>query len=92
MFNFEIIQGLEIKVIASSFPENLDKNSFKTPVDYVVENSRLKALDVSKSMTVIYFYLGLVKIKILIFNKIKDQRLVRDYRCRYRRRNGKQNL
>lgn len=46
------LKGLEIKVIPSSFAEDLDKSKFNAPVDYVIENSRLKVLDVAKNLKV----------------------------------------
>ena len=40
----------------SSFAEDLDKKLFETPADYVVENSRRKAEDVSKNIKVLKRY------------------------------------
>lgn len=40
-------QGLKFEVIPSTFEENLDKNTFKNPSDYVLENSKQKALEVA---------------------------------------------
>lgn len=42
--------GLDILVVPSKFPEDLDKSKFKTPADYVVENSRLKVVDVNNNL------------------------------------------
>ncbi|XP_068701796.1 probable bifunctional dTTP/UTP pyrophosphatase/methyltransferase protein isoform X2 [Montipora capricornis] len=39
--------GLKFEVIPSTFEENLDKNTFKNPSDYVLENSKQKALEVA---------------------------------------------
>ena len=39
------VQGLKFTVQPSSFAEDLDKSKF-TPAQYVVENSRIKALTV----------------------------------------------
>ena len=44
-------KGLNVKIVPSLFPENLDKNKF-TPYDYVVETSRCKALDVANNLKV----------------------------------------
>lgn len=41
-----VSKGLNVKVVPSNFKEDLDKATFKSPIDYVVEYSRLKALDV----------------------------------------------
>ncbi|KAJ3041464.1 hypothetical protein HDV00_009260 [Rhizophlyctis rosea] len=38
--------GLKFEVIASSFPEDLDKSSFKTAADYAKENALQKAKEV----------------------------------------------
>lgn len=38
--------GLKFEVIVSTFEENLPKDSFPSPEAYVIENARLKALDV----------------------------------------------
>ncbi|ETO22559.1 hypothetical protein RFI_14632 [Reticulomyxa filosa] len=45
----EILETIKLKfeVIPSTFPENLDKSKY-TPIQYVIENARLKALDVYK--------------------------------------------
>eukprot|EP00048_Salpingoeca_helianthica_P004811 m.81221 g.81221 ORF g.81221 m.81221 type:complete len:211 (+) comp13358_c0_seq2:113-745(+) len=42
--------GLRIEVIPSTFPENLDKASFANPAEYVLENSKLKALEVQQRL------------------------------------------
>ncbi|KAM7443891.1 hypothetical protein ABFA07_007460 [Porites harrisoni] len=39
--------GLKFDVIPSNFEENLDKSAFKHPYEYVLENSRQKALEVA---------------------------------------------
>jgi len=44
------ILGMSVKVVASTFEENLDKSLF-TPAEYVQENARLKALEVFERMT-----------------------------------------
>ncbi|CAF0760549.1 unnamed protein product [Brachionus calyciflorus] len=41
--------GLNIQIIPSTFPENLDKSKYE-PASYVMENSRLKALDVASGL------------------------------------------
>ena len=41
------IQGLKFEVIPSRFEETLDKTAFKYPFEYVLENSRQKALEVA---------------------------------------------
>ena len=41
------IQGLKFEVIPSTFEETLDKSAFKHPFDYVLENSKQKALEVA---------------------------------------------
>lgn len=42
-----MLQGLKFDVIPSNFEENLDKSAFKHPYEYVLENSRQKALEVA---------------------------------------------
>lgn len=42
-----MLQGLKFDVIPSNFEENLDKKAFKHPYEYVLENSRQKALEVA---------------------------------------------
>ena len=42
-----MLQGLKFDVIPSNFEENLDKSAFKHPSEYVLENSRQKALEVA---------------------------------------------
>ena len=42
-----MLQGLKFDVIPSHFEENLDKSAFKHPYEYVLENSRQKALEVA---------------------------------------------
>lgn len=44
---FAIFQGLQFEVIPSTFEETLDKSAFKHPFDYVLENSKQKALEVA---------------------------------------------
>ena len=44
---FAIFQGLKFEVIPSTFEETLDKSAFKHPFDYVLENSKQKALEVA---------------------------------------------
>jgi len=41
-----LCQGADFKVIASDFPETLDKATFPTPEEYCKENAKRKALDV----------------------------------------------
>ena len=45
---FEKFQGLQFEVIPSTFEETLDKSAFKHPFDYVLENSKQKALEVAE--------------------------------------------
>lgn len=40
-------QGLKFDVIPSTFEETLDKSAFKHPYEYVLENSKQKALEVA---------------------------------------------
>ena len=47
------LKGLNIQVVPSNFAEDLDKSTFKKPSDYVLENARLKAMDVAKNLKVI---------------------------------------
>lgn len=42
-----MLQGLKFDVIPSNFEENLDKSAFQHPYEYVLENSRQKALEVA---------------------------------------------
>lgn len=41
------MQGLKFDVIPSRFEETLDKSAFKHPYEYVLENSKQKALEVA---------------------------------------------
>ena len=41
------MQGLKFDVIPSNFEETLDKSAFKHPYEYVLENSKQKALEVA---------------------------------------------
>ena len=45
-----VFQGLKFDVVPSTFEENLDKQSFQCPSDYVQETARLKALEVAARM------------------------------------------
>lgn len=46
--HFELhTQGLKFDVIPSTFEETLDKSAFKHPYEYVLENSKQKALEVA---------------------------------------------
>jgi hypothetical protein len=38
---------MNIKIIPSTFAEDLDKSQFASPFDYVIENSKIKALEVA---------------------------------------------
>lgn len=44
---FESLQGLKFDVIPSTFEETLDKSAFNHPYEYVLENSKQKALEVA---------------------------------------------
>lgn len=39
-------QGLKFEIVPSSFEENLKKEDFNSPLDYVKETARQKTLDV----------------------------------------------
>ena len=41
------IKGLKFDIIPSRFEETLDKSAFKHPYEYVLENSKQKALEVA---------------------------------------------
>jgi predicted house-cleaning NTP pyrophosphatase (Maf/HAM1 superfamily) len=43
-------------VVASLFPENLDKSAFDHPIDYVSATSKGKALEVYERLQVRLFY------------------------------------
>lgn len=44
---FFILQGLKFSVVPSTFEENLNKDSFSTPLDYVTETAKQKTLEVT---------------------------------------------
>lgn len=41
------LQGLKFEILKSNFEENLDKSSFKSPVDYVKETAKQKTIEVA---------------------------------------------
>lgn len=43
--------GLSFTKVPSTFPEDLDKSTFDTPADYVIENARRKAMEVYNRLT-----------------------------------------
>ena len=43
-------QGLKFEVMSSTFEENLDKNSFSHPADYVKETARHKTMEVAQKL------------------------------------------
>lgn len=43
-------QGLKFTVVPSTFEENLDKSQFNHPKDYVLENAKQKALEVTRRL------------------------------------------
>ena len=45
-----LFQGLKFIVVPSVFEENLDKSQFSHPKDYVLENAKQKALEVTNRM------------------------------------------
>lgn len=49
-------KGIKVKVIPSQFKEDLNKANFKSPIDYAVEYSRLKALEVAETIKVDTIY------------------------------------
>lgn len=55
---FEHNLGLNVLIHPSTFAEDLLKSDFATPVDYVKENSRLKALDVAGKLTDWFLIVG----------------------------------
>ncbi|CAG2257969.1 maf [Mytilus edulis] len=42
-----MLQGLKFEILKSNFEENLDKSSFKSPVDYVKETAKQKTIEVA---------------------------------------------
>ena len=59
---------MKIKIVPSTFPEDLEKSKY-TPVDYVIENSRLKANNVVEILKVRILFWE------LLYNNIKKKSL-----------------
>uniref|UniRef100_A0A2R5LMZ2 Putative nucleic acid-binding protein asmtl n=1 Tax=Ornithodoros turicata TaxID=34597 RepID=A0A2R5LMZ2_9ACAR len=72
--------GLKYQIVTSDFEENLNKDDFPTPVQYAIETSRRKAVDVaeilskaSKSADLIIAADTIVTVDNVIYGKPKDQ-------------------
>lgn len=52
--------GLNYTIVASTFPETLDKSLFSHPTDYVKENALQKALEVYDRLKVCIYTIAIV--------------------------------
>ncbi len=59
--NALISKGLNVEIVKSLFEENLNKNAFKKPTDYAVENSRQKSIAVANILKVCSFMLTCIQ-------------------------------